>query len=80
MTLVKQLALAAATLVLILVLAVVSNAFVDIYFLRRDAQATAQAGSACVDAKGSWVNWSWPNVPTLSPPCPTAADEPAEKK
>jgi hypothetical protein len=76
----KQLALAGATLVLILVLAVVSNALVDIYFLRRDAQATAQAGSACVDAKGSWVNWSWPNVPTLSPVCPDTTPEPAEKK
>jgi hypothetical protein len=80
MTIVKQLALSVATLALILVLAVVSNALVDIYFLRREAQATAQAGSACVDAKGSWVNWSWPNVPTLSPACPDTAAEPAGKK
>jgi hypothetical protein len=80
MEILKQLALAFATLALILVLAVVSNALVDIYFLRRDAQATAQAGSACVDAKGAWVNWSWPNVPTLSPVCPDTATEPAAKK
>jgi len=79
MTIVKQVALAVATLGLILVLAVVSNALLDIYALRQAAQA-AQAGSACVDAKG-WVNWSWPNVPTLSPPCPPAAStEPAAKK
>ena len=76
MTIIKQVALAVVTFVLILVLAVVSNALLDIYFLRRDAQA-ARDGSACVDTKGSWVNWSWPNVPTLSPPCPT---EPAAKK
>lgn len=80
MTIVKQTALAVATLALILILAVVSNAFVDIYFLRREAQAAAQAGNACIDAKGSWVNWSWPNVPTLSPPCPAADPEPAGQK
>ena len=76
MTIIKQVALAFVTCGLILALAVVSNALLDIYFLRRDALA-AQDRSACVDAKGSWVNWSWPNVPTLSPPCPT---EPAAKK
>lgn len=80
MTVVKQTALAVATCVLILVLAVVSNAFVDIYFVRRDAQTAAQAGSACVDSKGSWTNWSWPNVPTLSPACPDTVADPAGKK
>ena len=80
MTIVKQLALAVTTCVVILVLAVVSNAALEIYLLRRDAQATAQTGSACVDAKGSWVNWPWPNVPTLSPPCPATTPEPSEKK
>ena len=24
---------------------------------------------ACVDKDGSWKNWPWPNVPTLSPKC-----------
>jgi len=80
MEIVKQIALAAATCIVILVLAIVSDAALEIYFLRRDAQAAAQAGSACVDTKGSWANWPWPNVPTLSPPCPTNAAEPAEKK
>ena len=80
MGIVKQLALAAATCVAILVLAIVSDAALEIYFLRRDAQAAAQAGNACVDAKGSWVNWPWPNVPTLSPTCPGTTPEPAEKK
>ncbi|RXT35159.1 hypothetical protein [Bradyrhizobium betae] len=27
------------------------------------------APSACVDADGRWMNWPWPNVPTLSPKC-----------
>jgi hypothetical protein len=80
MGIVKQLALAAATCVAILVLAIVSDAALEIYFLRRDAQTAAQAGNACVDTKGSWVNWPWPNVPTLSPPCPGTTSEPAEKK
>ena len=62
---IKELALAAMTLVLILGLSLASNSLLDRYF----------AASACVDAKGSWVNWPWANVPTLSPPC-----EPAEKK
>jgi len=35
----------------------------------RAAQTTAPAGSPCVDANGSWVNWPYANVPTLSPPC-----------
>jgi hypothetical protein len=80
MEIVKQLALAAATCVAILFLAIVSDAALEIYFLRRDAQAAAQSGNACVDTKGSWVNWPWPNVPTLSPPCPGTAAEPTEKK
>jgi hypothetical protein len=25
--------------------------------------------AACVQADGSYKNWPWPNVPTLSPPC-----------
>ena len=27
------------------------------------------ASSACVGEDGSWKNWLWPNVPTLSPKC-----------
>jgi len=26
--------------------------------------------AACVQSDGSWKNWPWPNVPTLSPRCP----------
>jgi GTP cyclohydrolase III len=25
--------------------------------------------ATCVQADGSYKNWPWPNVPTLSPPC-----------
>ena len=31
--------------------------------------------SACVGEYGSWKNWQWPNVPTLSPKC--ADDRPS---
>lgn len=27
------------------------------------------SANPCVDAGGGWRNWSWPNVPWLSPPC-----------
>ncbi|EJN12421.1 hypothetical protein PMI42_04215 [Bradyrhizobium sp. YR681] len=33
------------------------------------APTNGPAPSACVDADGSWKNWPWPNVPTLSPKC-----------
>jgi hypothetical protein len=72
MQIVKELALGVATCLLILGLAVASNALLDRHLL---------GDSACVDARGSWANWSWPNVPTLSPPCPSAPEprEPAGK-
>jgi hypothetical protein len=36
-----------------------------------DQHFTALAGqkAACVRANGSWKNWSWSNVPMLSPKC-----------
>jgi hypothetical protein len=33
------------------------------------AKAPAPSAAACVGSDGSWKNWPWPNVPTLSPPC-----------
>lgn len=33
------------------------------------APASGPAPSACVGEDGSWKNWPWPNVPTLSPKC-----------
>jgi len=47
--------------------------------VERTKKRSVVSGSACVDANGSWVNWPWPNVPTLSPRCP-AAPEPAKGK
>jgi hypothetical protein len=61
MEMIKQLTLAVATLILVVGLAVASNAMLDRFEF---------GSSACVDARGSWKNWGWPNVPTLSPRCP----------
>jgi hypothetical protein len=71
MEMIKQLALGAATLILILGLAVASNAALDRLSFGR---------SACVDARGSWKNWGWPNVPTLSPRCSDDSPAPAAKE
>jgi hypothetical protein len=31
--------------------------------------APATSSTACVDSDGAWKNWSFPNVPMLSPKC-----------
>jgi len=36
---------------------------------RPEAAAPDKSRSACVGEDGSWKNWPWPNVPTLSPKC-----------
>ncbi len=83
---IKELALAAMILVLILGLSLASNSVLERYLgppadkpaAAADNVAMAPAGSACVDAKGSWVNWPWANVPALSPACPSVPPEPRE--
>jgi hypothetical protein len=38
---------------------------------QRKTPETAEAPPAtCVQSDGSYKNWPWPNVPTLSPRCP----------
>jgi len=34
-----------------------------------EAPALTPSAAACVGNDGSWKNWPWPNVPTLSPKC-----------
>jgi hypothetical protein len=70
---IRDVLLGAATLILIVGLALASNVLLDRY---------APGSAACVDAQGSWVNWPWPNVPALSPRCgeDSGAEAPAEKK
>lgn len=47
----------------------VSTTYVDQRFAVPPKTATPPAPSACVGEDGSWKNWPWPNVPTLSPKC-----------
>jgi len=73
-------------LVLILGLSLASNSVLDRYLVPPAGKAAAADGNVaaapgaggCVDAKGSWVNWPWANVPALSPRCPSASPEPGE--
>lgn len=32
------------------------------------------SSGACVDGDGSWKNWTYPNVPMLSPKCDTSKE------
>jgi hypothetical protein len=43
-------------------------------------QAPSGPQGACVDADGSWKNWSWANVPTGSPRCKPDGERPAARK
>ena len=36
---------------------------------RAAALVPTSSAAACVGNDGAWKNWSWPNVPTLSPKC-----------
>jgi hypothetical protein len=78
MMLVKWVAASAALCILILGLAVASNAALDRYEI-----AAEQSGGACVGADGAKYNWPWANAPTLWPPCPpdpTAPGAPIQGK
>ncbi|WP_262048273.1 hypothetical protein [Bradyrhizobium sp. Bra78] len=58
----------------VIVAGYVSTSYVD-QRLAPPAKTTSQpapgspAATACVSEDGSWKNWPWPNVPTLSPKC-----------
>jgi hypothetical protein len=59
-----QFAMGLATFLTVVVVGFLSTNSVNQYFDVTDA-----AKSACVRANGSWKNWSWSNVPMLSPKC-----------
>ena len=76
--LIGTIASAAATCVLILALSVGSNALLDRYHVATATPqevATAPPGTPCMDENGRWVNWPWPNAPTLTLPCASADGE-----
>ena len=52
-----------------------ANRYVDaVSPVKTAVPETSQTADAppvtCVQSDGSYKNWPWPNVPTLSPPCP----------
>jgi len=63
---------AIAITLLIPALAAGSNALLDRFDVAatgpRDV-ATAPPGAPCMDEDGRWLNWPWPNAPTLTLPC-----------
>ncbi|WP_441242261.1 hypothetical protein [Tardiphaga sp. 768_D3_N2_1] len=80
----SQWAIGIATIVLTIIAGVVSFDYVNRRFPAPAEQAAAQDAkeqtdptaaktpAACVERDGSWRNWSWPNVPMLSPKCESA--------
>jgi hypothetical protein len=67
-----------ATFIAVIVAGSLSVHFVDRQFALAEADKAQDSAAesptssvACVGADGSWKNWVWANVPTLSPKCAT---------
>lgn len=69
----SDLAKGSSVLLGVIVAGYVSTTYVDQRFTTpvktTSAPTNGSAPSACVGEDGSWKNWPWPNVPTLSPKC-----------
>jgi hypothetical protein len=64
-----ELALGSMIFVAVIAAGIISVKQVDRHFAAAEARGPAGTQGPCVDAEGSWKNWLWPNVPTLSPKC-----------
>jgi hypothetical protein len=62
-----------ATFLVVIVAGFLSEIYLDRYLpieSKTLSSESAEASSAaCVDNEGAWKNWSWSNVPILSPKC-----------
>jgi hypothetical protein len=64
-----------ATFLMVILAGIVSENFLDRHFSATGTDNAAPSDSdeasspACVDRDGAWKNWSWSNVPILSPKC-----------
>jgi len=64
-----------ATFLVVIVAGFLSEIYLDRYLPSETDNKSASSDSAeassaaCVDHDGSWKNWSWSNVPILSPKC-----------
>ena len=70
----RDLAKGSSVFLAVIVAGVLSTTYVDQRFALREvkhaaAPSNGPATSACVEEDGSWKNWTWPNVPALSPKC-----------
>ena len=63
-----------ATFLVVIVAGVLSEIYLDRHFASETDKAASsdsaeKSSAACVERDGSWKNWSWSNVPILSPKC-----------
>lgn len=69
-----------ATFLVVIVAGLLSETYLDRYLAAGEtdkaassdgieASAPPASSAACVENDGSWKNWSWSNVPILSPKC-----------
>jgi hypothetical protein len=70
-----------ATFLVVIVAGLLSEAYLDRHLAASETDKKAASGdgaeapapsapsAACVSKDGSWKNWPWSNVPTLSPKC-----------
>ncbi|QOG19495.1 MULTISPECIES: hypothetical protein [Bradyrhizobium] len=70
----SELAKGSSVMLGVIVAGYVSTTYVDHRFAASKTASTpaptnSPGPSVCVEADGSWKNWPWPNVPTLSPKC-----------
>ncbi|MGY4627693.1 hypothetical protein [Bradyrhizobium sp. USDA 4486] len=67
----SELAKGSSVMLGVIVAGFLSTTYVDQHFATSSAAppTNSPGPSACVDTDGSWKNWSWPNVPALSPKC-----------
>ena len=67
----RDLAQGSSVFLAVIVAGYVSTSYVDQRFasIGTHAPANGPAPTACVGEDGSWKNWPYPNVPTLSPKC-----------
>ena len=72
----SEVAKGSATFLVVTVAGFLSEMYLDRHFAgeadnnEAASNESAEASSAaCVDNEGAWKNWSWSNVPILSPKC-----------
>jgi len=67
-----EFAAGSAVFLVVAIAGTASAKLVDRHFAHQSAAAPSTSAAPCVGEDGSWKNWVWANVPTLSPKC--AAD------